>query len=290
MPDDKPAITHPAVDRRPDCQLFEGPTKDGDFVRQEQRVHEHLERVVPGETDEQLTLVHLARYRFARQYVGGKDVLDVACGSGYSAPILCEAGAKSYLGIDISGEAISIAEARYRVAQRTRFIRDDACRLSAVPDSSVDTVISFETIEHLPDPDSFLSNLRRVLRSRGQLIISTPNRAFCNPGSSVASKPANPFHLREWDQHEFKQLLGQHLDVEEVLGQGSYPLWKAIVLGQAARNHWVRRIVDLYSNRRREMVRVANNSQRFCGHGLHDVRAISRWRISSFVVCLARRP
>jgi ubiquinone/menaquinone biosynthesis C-methylase UbiE len=183
-----------------------------------------VERVVPGESDEMETLLHLARYKFAARHVDGRDVLDVACGAGYGAPILCAGGAKSYLGIDISPEAISLAETRYRVGPKTRFIRDDACCLSTIPDSSVDIVISFETVEHLPDPASFFSNLCRVLRSRGQLVISTPNRTLFSPGASPDSKPANPFHVREWDQQEFVRLLGQYFEIEKVLGQTTYPL------------------------------------------------------------------
>jgi SAM-dependent methyltransferase len=290
MPDHGDPIP-PVVDLGPKRLPFEGPTVGGDFDRVEHNACGPLERIVPGETDEgpAITLAHLARYTFAGKYVGDKDVLDVACGSGYGGPILCDAGARSYLGIDVSPEAISLAEARYRVAQRTRFVRDDACCLSTVPDSSVDTVISFETVEHLPDPDRFLSNLRRVLRSRGQLIISTPNRALGSAANSLVSKPTNPFHVREWDQQEFKQLLGQHFEIDEVLGQGSYPLWKAIVLGRAARSHWVRRSVDLYVNGKRTIARLASDPQRFYGRDLQNVRAISRWRVSSYVVCIARR-
>src|SRR5438105_3205393 len=235
-----------------------------DNDRVEQSAVGLLERIVPGETSEAaaVTLAHFERYQFAARYVGGKDVLDVACGSGYGAPILCSAGARSYLGVDISARAISHAEARYQVASKTRFIRGDACHLSAVPDSSVDTAISFETVEHLANPNGFLSNLRRVLRSQGQLIISTPNRTVFSPGNSLASKPSNPFHLREWNHPEFKLLVRQYFEIEDVLGQAVCPLWKAIVIGQAAKTRWVRRIAHLYVNGKRTIARLASGPQR----------------------------
>lgn len=254
-----------------------------------QVAHEFIERVVPGESPEGVVAEHLARYRFASSFVKHNVVLDVACGAGYGAPILCNAGAKSYLGVDISPEAVSLAEERFSVADATRFVCDDACILSTVADTSVDTVVSFETVEHLPAPTSFLSNLRRVLRAGGRLIISTPNRALFNPGSSLSSKPTNPFHVREWDQNEFKQLLAQYFEIEEVLGQGSQPFWRAFVLGQAAQAHWVRRIVDFYVKGKRTIAQMASDPQRFYGPGSASVCALSPWRVPSYVVCVAKR-
>jgi len=43
-----------------------------------------------------------------------------------------------------------------------------------VDDGSVDTVLATETLEHVPDPDAFLSEALRVLRPGGRLIMSVP--------------------------------------------------------------------------------------------------------------------
>ncbi|MFM7116190.1 MAG: class I SAM-dependent methyltransferase, partial [Planctomycetota bacterium] len=57
---------------------------------------------------------HLARYRFASSYVSGKDVVDIACGTGYGTRLLCESGkAKSVLGIDIDDAAIAYARKKH---------------------------------------------------------------------------------------------------------------------------------------------------------------------------------
>ena len=58
------------------------------------------------------------RLQLASQYlapfVDGKRVLEVGCGSGLLTPYLMDAGAKSYLGIDIASVAIKKAEERYK--------------------------------------------------------------------------------------------------------------------------------------------------------------------------------
>ena len=58
------------------------------------------------------------RLQLASQYlapfVDGKRVLEVGCGSGLLTPYLMNAGAKSYLGIDIAPVAIKKAEERYK--------------------------------------------------------------------------------------------------------------------------------------------------------------------------------
>lgn len=46
-------------------------------------------------------------------------------------------------------------------------------RLEAVADQSVDVVVSFQVLEHVPDPQQYLGECHRVLRPGGQLLLST---------------------------------------------------------------------------------------------------------------------
>src|SRR3989338_10990816 len=43
-------------------------------------------------------------------------------------------------------------------------------------ENSFDTIVAGEVLEHLPNPEKFMQECRRVLRSGGIVIISTPNR------------------------------------------------------------------------------------------------------------------
>lgn len=152
---------------------------------------------MPGRVSEPLFQAHEARYVFASRFVKDKAVLDVACGTGIGTHYLLTVGARSCVGLDIDRPAIDYARAVYKGCQ---FDECDAANL-CVPDSSMDVVVSFETIEHLGDHLKFLSECHRVLRPGGVLVCSTPNRAM----SRWARE--NTFHLHEFTVAEFRRVL-----------------------------------------------------------------------------------
>jgi hypothetical protein len=43
-----------------------------------------------------------------------------------------------------------------------------------VGDRTIDLFLATETLEHIADPDAFLAQARRVLRKRGQLVLTVP--------------------------------------------------------------------------------------------------------------------
>jgi ubiquinone/menaquinone biosynthesis C-methylase UbiE len=253
------------------------------------------ERMVPGENNGRCYLEHLGRYEFASHSVQGKTVLDVACGTGYGAPSLVAAGARSYCGVDISAEAVEFAESRYKVSPNVSFMVGDACRLDGIDDGAIDVVISFETIEHLADPRLFLAGLRRVLVPGGALIMSTPNRSVRDPGGTLHSTPANPFHLREWNTTEFTQLLRDFFTVEAVLGQSphlfAYCYWKyfnASVRRHAKKHESLRRLVGKY--RCAKSLREQYSTPQPANSVYVPVQPIRPWQRQTIIVCVCRRP
>src|SRR5262245_8114591 len=160
---------------------------------------ERLTSALSGQTE----MEHLHRYLLARQLCRGKDVIDVASGEGYGAALLAQVAA-SVTGIEIAADAVAHAGASYRPAN-LRFLRS-AARAMGVADTSADVVVSVETIEHLAEQDTFVVEMRRVLRPGGLLIVSTPDQDNYSPADS----PANPFHVVELAKEEFAQLLGRH--------------------------------------------------------------------------------
>lgn len=91
---------------------------------------------------------HLARYFWAKKRVKGK-VLDASCGSGYGTEIL------NAHGIDCSRESIEYAKKNYKGAFSLCDLSND------FPKGNFDTIVSFETIEHLKNPDYFLNNVKK---------------------------------------------------------------------------------------------------------------------------------
>ena len=155
------------------------------------------ERIVPGRVPESTFWEHEARYLFAGNFVTGKDVLDVACGTGIGTAYLRKVGARTCIGLDIDKAAVDYATATYR---NCSFAEGEATRL-ALGDNSIDVVVSFETIEHVKDQPRFLAECERVLRPGGLLICSTPNRFVSRWWED------NPFHVRELHISEFEQLV-----------------------------------------------------------------------------------
>jgi cyclopropane fatty-acyl-phospholipid synthase-like methyltransferase len=150
---------------------------------------------------------HLERYRFAATFVKGKTVLDIACGTGYGVAMLREAGATSVTGADVSDEAVAHARATYPV-DGVKFILSG---MAEVDDGvQYDRIISFETIEHIDDYRPALANLRRLLKPDGVLVLSTPNRPVNSPQcKTLADKPPNPYHVREFTVPEMADALKQ---------------------------------------------------------------------------------
>lgn len=155
-------------------------------------------------TDNQTDTVieHLHRYALACELATGLDVLDIACGEGYGSNLLAGC-AKSVVGVDVAADSVAHAAEKYR-RHNLRYAHGSATAVP-LPAAAVDLVVSFETIEHLREHDEMLSELRRVLRPGGRVIISSPDRRFY----SEAAGYANPFHLRELSCDEFRALIAR---------------------------------------------------------------------------------
>jgi SAM-dependent methyltransferase len=157
------------------------------------------ERMVPASAGADTFWEHVYRYAFATRFVMRKRVLDIACGEGYGAAALIQAGAAQVIGVDVS--EMACAHARNKYGLDARLGNTDNIPL---PGGSVDVVVSFETIEHVLEPGRFLDECFRVLAPGGRLVISTPNRKVHTDKLGVR----NPHHCSELTEDEFASLLG----------------------------------------------------------------------------------
>ncbi len=98
----------------------------------------------------------------------GQRVLDVGCGTGWTGRFLRD----RCPGLEIEGLDLSpgmIAEAQRRDPQG-RYFEGDAAAI-ARPEASYDLVTTIYTSRNFPDPDRALSELVRVLRPGGRLVL-----------------------------------------------------------------------------------------------------------------------
>jgi 2-polyprenyl-3-methyl-5-hydroxy-6-metoxy-1,4-benzoquinol methylase len=106
-------------------------------------------------------------------FVGTADrVLDVGCSSGYLARRLIERGS-SVVGIEVDEQA---AEEARDVCEQV-FVGDVETMELPFEDASFDVVLCGDVIEHLRQPDAFLTRIRPLIRPGGRLVLTTPNVA-----------------------------------------------------------------------------------------------------------------
>lgn len=159
---------------------------------------------------------HRSRYQFAASRVKGRSVIDIACGTGFGCSILADAGARLVIGVD--KEIV----ARETASESVYFCSGDGTRIP-LHDESVDVITSFETIEHIEDDLAFVTELHRVLKSDGSLILSTPNGLH---SPKRGDKPANPFHIREYKPQALEEILRSSFSGVLLLGQRTKPYYR----------------------------------------------------------------
>jgi len=157
---------------------------------------ERLETFVNTE----VAVEHLHRYAIVLGLAKGKRVLDIASGEGYGSNLIAGV-ADEVVGVDISEDAIYRAQSKYKKGN-LRFLEGSA---SSIPlsDNYFDVVVSFETIEHHDKHHEMMSEIKRVLKPEGLLIISSPDKLHYTDKRQFFNK----FHVKELYAQEFKDLV-----------------------------------------------------------------------------------
>jgi len=98
------------------------------------------------------------------------QVLDIGCGPGFFLKIAQEKGWQVW-GLDLSAEAVAQA----RKILKTRRIYQQTLEKSNFLPNFFDLVTIFQTIEHEQSPLELLKKVRRILKPKGILLLTTPN-------------------------------------------------------------------------------------------------------------------
>ena len=111
--------------------------------------------------DASMHLGHMASYREALRYSHGRRVLDLGCGTSYGAFFLASHGARQVSAVDFGPEGLVYGAKVYR-HPRLAYAQADGSRLPFTS-ASFDFVFSSQVIEHVPSPEVFLREIKRVL-------------------------------------------------------------------------------------------------------------------------------
>lgn len=140
------------------------------------------------------------------------NILDVGCGEGYTLEEVNKRFPDIHLeGSDLEEEVISIA--RTNLSHITFHI-ESADKLERA-DNSFDLVTMLEVLEHVPDPDSSIIEVKRV--SRKYCIFSVPYEPYWRILNIlrlryVSELGNTPGHINHWSKSGFGKLLNKHFD------------------------------------------------------------------------------
>ncbi len=135
-----------------------------------------------------------ARYRQVADTVAAKDgqrILDIGCGDGV---LLGQITKGKLYGIDFDADSVKVAAAKVKGSFSV-----GAAESLPLKSNYFDTVIATEIIEHLAKPELMLQEIKRVLKSGGRVIITTPVK----PADGLTDK----LHQREFTPRELKALM-----------------------------------------------------------------------------------
>ena len=151
---------------------------------------------------------HMIAYMETAKMISG-TVLEIGCGEGYGLKELAPK-ADNYFAIDKYPTPIN---EELKKEHNISFQQIDVPPLKGIEDNSIDYVVTFQVIEHINNDELFVSEIYRVLKPGGKLILTTPNK--------LMSLTRNPWHYREYTPIEMLEILQtsfKHIDIKGVFG------------------------------------------------------------------------
>jgi SAM-dependent methyltransferase len=145
---------------------------------------------------------HVAAYEAAAALLPPGRCLDLGCGIGHSYELLAP---RETVGIDNEPGVLKGQERETHCAD-----------MRALPfeDAAFDSVISVQSIEHVPDPERVLEEVRRVLVPGGVAIFATPNRLTF----ARADEIIDPFHYVEFSPDQLAAICETFFEAVEIRG------------------------------------------------------------------------
>lgn len=136
---------------------------------------------------------------------GKKKILEIGCGPGFYPETLDPRLASGYTGLDINCGAIDVL--------RKKGFTGIAGEIDDLPENRrFDIVVMFDVLEHILEPNAFLSSLKKRMKPGGKVILSTPST------TSLLSRISGrkwvsyviPQHVILYNPKSLKHLFGQN--------------------------------------------------------------------------------
>lgn len=172
-------------------------------------------RVLLEQQGPSLGLWRAAEVAVLREQTYERPILDLGCGDGLVTSMVLP---QVEIGLDPDQKPLAQAQGQGIYEQLVAL----PVEKSQLPDESIGTVVSNSVLEHIPQLDTVLEAVARMLRSGGKLIFTAPTEAF----SEWLALPISPYaswrnqqlcHLNLWSVERWTQQLERvGLEVETV--------------------------------------------------------------------------
>lgn len=158
--------------------------KSGATLHDERRVHETIIHAIPNDFS---------------------SILDVGSGSAWIAKEYAKKD-KNVISFDIS--SVNTKKAKKIVSDNNHTPVTGDSFFLPFKTASFDIVVSSEVIEHVVDPTAFITELFRVVKPGGKLIITTPYKEKLQYSLCIHCNKKTPLHahIHSFDEHILKNL------------------------------------------------------------------------------------
>src|SRR5690606_7409324 len=181
-----------------------------------------------------------------RKQLAGDNIklLDLGCGDGRLVPLWQALTSAEAYGLELSPQAVSAAQKSY---PGIHYTEGDATQ-TTYKVNTFDIVVCQEVLEHIEDQQQLVAECARILKAKGWLILTTPNKLYFDnrKGGNYSNQPLENII----DKAELYRLLTPHFEVlsyETVIYAkgdfGIYKLlrnsyWLALLRGIGAEQTW----------------------------------------------------
>jgi SAM-dependent methyltransferase len=159
-----------------------------------------------------------------------------------------------------------INQLKQRRSNIENFILQDMTK-SDLPDENFDLVVSVEVIEHVEEDEKFVSEIARVLKPDGIVLLTTPN------GDWVENK--NPDHKRHYHKEQLQKLLEKYfteIQIDYAIAGGRY---RKMGLKSWSLNHPLATVSSIFGNVINS-IQSAENKVRDQAAGTHHLIAVAK--------------
>lgn len=155
----------------------------------------------------------MGRIKRLKKLTRGRKFLDVGCNYGFTVKAAQDLELDAF-GIDMDAAAIKECQSTFGDKNFDAVsVQDYAAR-----GEKADIVYTSEVIEHVPDPDSFVEAISKILRKNGVLYLTTPDAGHWRRTKDFAqwNEAIPPEHITYFTRRGMKGLLEKHgLKVEK---------------------------------------------------------------------------